>query len=257
MKGPKNGIVCASVNQTQFEPLDFQEAHCCLAISVGQPYHEETRLDTAINLIDENFSRCTISLGDTLQRHNMLDPENPNFDHYTAAKKAGDEWLERNLEKIKRLSIPYEIKRWDEWLKQDSFLTQLALLKATYHNDETFRQGFEITVSIFVDRLRKRNSNLNIEQAQANSRAFLFEECAIIMLMWQKENFNYIAYPGEMIDALRVTRDKFVEPYDNNLLKWLPLKFKRYSLSYLTSPECQNVFPSKQFFNDINIAKAA
>ena len=62
MKGPKNGVVCASLKSSTFNAETSEKKHCCLAISIGQPYHEELRLDTAISLIDSNFSKCTIAL---------------------------------------------------------------------------------------------------------------------------------------------------------------------------------------------------
>ena len=80
MKGPKNGVVCASTSYSVTDSL--YNKHCCLAISVGQPYHEGIQLETAVNLIDNTFTQCTIVLGDSLQRHNLVDLQNPDRDTY-------------------------------------------------------------------------------------------------------------------------------------------------------------------------------
>jgi len=255
MKGPKDGVICASINQNLVTTDLVKNQHCCLAISVGQDYHEGIKLETAINLIDKTFAKCTIALGDTLQRHNMMETDNP----YQAALQAGDEWLERNRPIFEKLSIPYEIQRWDRWLLQQDFQKQCDLIKTTYEYDPVFRIGFNKTVAIFSERLGKRCTDLDLKKTEQQSINFLLEECAIIMLMWQREKFDYITYPGEMIDALQVTYEKFVKAQQVNILKWVPLQFKRYSPQYLISlkTKTQTIFPAKEFYNQNHIAKAA
>lgn len=230
MKGPKTGVVGAKVSCSDFEKNQFHHSHCCLAISVGQPYHEGERLRAAIDYINENFAQCTIALGDTLQRHN-IEPSLAETETYQLALKAGDDWLERNTHYIQALTIPYKIDRWDTWLNTADYRASHALVYAAYENDSNFRAGFHKTIDQFVNRLRNRNdlNEQKLREVAQNSLAFLLEESTIIMLLWQREGYNYIAYPGAMIDALAVTYKKFVAPYQDHLVKWLPLDFRRYA----------------------------
>lgn len=244
MKGPKDGAICASFSNVNI----LSNSNCCLGVSVGQMYHEGEKLEASLNLINANFAQCTIVVCDTLQRHTLLDDSLSAEEKYAVAKEKGGAWLERNYQRIAKLTIPYQIKRWDNWLQQPRYYIDLALVKAALQHEPKIKHGFAKTVDIFVNRLLKRDANIDVMQARENSMNYLLEEATIAMLMWQQEAFNYIAYPGEISSAFASIYDKYVNPEDQ-LVQWLNIKFKRYSRHYLQQHCNKQVCPSLLFDN--------
>ena len=96
---------------------------CILTISVGQNVHEGEKFKATLNLINKNFKKCTIGVCDTLQRHSIAMLAGLEGDVlYEIAKKDGDQWIDRNIEYCKKyLAIPFEIIRWDNWLRDEKY----------------------------------------------------------------------------------------------------------------------------------------
>ncbi len=96
MKGPKNGILKASIKDTPLEYRKFfHKSSCMLLISVGQIYHEGEKLSLVIDLINNKFKTCTIMLCDTLQRYNLMEDYNEK-EAYQLTLRQGAEWLNIN-----------------------------------------------------------------------------------------------------------------------------------------------------------------
>jgi len=149
----------------------------CLAISVGEPAHEGADLAAAVEMIENTGKPCVIRLSDTLQRHNYMAAGAGVREAWDMSRKAGDEWLARNIAVLNRLSHKPEIVRWDSVLKHPDFdgvhysfirlsETNAIVAEALARDVETF--------------LAKRQFGSNEERAiyEKCSRAFLLEETA-------------------------------------------------------------------------------
>ena len=211
----------------------YPKSSVILAISAGQEYHENEKLLATINLINRvGFKKCTIMLGDTLQRHNIFLEKNTNMEEaHRDGRKLGDEWLQRNERFYKKLQIPYEIIRWDEWLSHRDYQKHRAKIDHLFENNEEFRLGFLNSINQFIDRYKKHSHGsddlFDHQKVFSLCLEYLKEECAIIMPLWAQHSYNFIIYPSSMLDAMRVTFEKLVEPFHQNVLHWLSLRFKR------------------------------
>ena len=61
---------------------------CMLTVSVGQLVHEGQKFQATLDLINRNFSQCTIGVCDTLQRHSLAILANVESDNLYAYFKA-------------------------------------------------------------------------------------------------------------------------------------------------------------------------
>ena len=136
---------------------EFCKSKCCITISVGQRYHEADMFKATLASINNNFQRCTIVMGDSLQRHTMkiLSPLSKE-EVYARANLLGDQWLERNAATIEKLKIPYQISRWDYWLNHSAYNGKYNIINELYLNDPTFKENVDITSNFFLDRNQDR-----------------------------------------------------------------------------------------------------
>ncbi|MCK4608240.1 MAG: tRNA-dependent cyclodipeptide synthase [Gammaproteobacteria bacterium] len=210
----------------------FQDASCVLPISLGQPYHEAEKMAATIELINKHFSSCTIIICDSLQRYTaMIYSEITESMAHKKLLNSGNEWLTRNKRAIENIQVKYDIKRWDYWYKSKSFLNHLDVIINLYKQDQVFQQKTDHCVEKFVNKnLSYYNENIfskNYEKACDLCRQYLYEEAAVL-LMWQEERYNFVAYPGNNNSVIEETYDKFIsQATEDPLLVLLKLKFKK------------------------------
>lgn len=209
----------------------FPESNPILLISVGQEYHEEEKLLSTIELINESgFQSLTIMIGDYIQRYTiqMIRRLDTKFSE-DIAMKDGDLWLSRNQKIINQLKIPYQIKRWKESLYSEAFNEYQHHIEELYNNDPIFRNSFIYSALEFIERnsmINNRNKN-QIETAKELGIKYLIEECAIILPLWASWNFNLIIYPQKMLTAMEATMNYLLSDSIKDNFYWLPLRFKR------------------------------
>ncbi len=116
---------------------EFKNSKCVMIISVGQKYHEMGEFYAAIALVNKHFGYCNILVCDTLQRHtmNISQQEVSEDELYVLSKTAGDKWIERNMQYISTLTIPYTISRWDAWIENDRYQHYHEQVYELYNND--------------------------------------------------------------------------------------------------------------------------
>ena len=205
--------------------LDFSGKTCILLISVGQRYHEINKLSATIELINQyGFKSCEIVVADTLQRHNMLDEL--KSDKNMLAAKQGQEWIDRNQNILTNLTVPYTVRRWDEFLGNPKYPQLKCRIRYEYHHNEEYRQAVDSTIELFLERIKSRDNNLRHERCLfSNCLEYLLEECPIIMPLWAELGYDYIIYPKKMTNAMSKTREIFVENFFPEKAIWLALKF--------------------------------
>ncbi len=204
------------------EKHNFHLSNAVLLVSVGQSNHENFKLAATIELINKKFHSCDVAVCDVLQRYTLkIFDYSADDEIYTKSKIQGSSWIERNNQTLKSLKIQHKIFRWEEYLLHSDFESYKKKIILTYQEDEDFKNAMNLTISAFLKRFLRRVPDVDERSASQCCFQYLAEECAIIMLMWQRCNFHYIIYPGKMPAILNATRKKFVEPFKPDLLKWL------------------------------------
>ncbi len=208
---------------------DSKTATCLLLISVGQEAHEGEFFESTIDLVNQSFGECIISLYDSLQRYTIaLTSNQPPESYLGIAEKEGCLWLERNEALINKLTIPHRILRWNHWLQHPEFLHQKQRLMRALNEDELYYQAFKETAETYLCRYKKRISNIvNFDQRRAESICFdyLVEEC-VVLCLWPELGCEFEVYPNAHNLAMEATREKFITPYFPNLLHSVSLRFR-------------------------------
>jgi tRNA-dependent cyclodipeptide synthase len=209
----------------------YPKSRCLLLISVGQQYHEGEHLESIIECINRHqFQFCHIAVGDFIQRYTLQILY--GISESEAEKRAvfdGEEWLRRNQKIYEKLSMPYQIHRWTEWLMHPNFLDYFYQIKSELKESDSFRCEFQKSIEEFLARAQRMFPDKDIFTLKNKSLCleYLAEECSIIMPLWaSKFDFDFIVYPGRKLDAMEATYQKWVLPYSDKLY-WLPLRFKR------------------------------
>lgn len=208
------------LHQTQ-ERHKFINSNALLLISIGQMIYEGPKLAAVIKLVSENFLTCDIAVCDVLQRHTMQINDFSSIENiYEKSKLLGESWINRNQESLNSLKIPGVTFRWEKYLLNQDFSILKEQVIAAYKQEESFKQAMNDTIGEFIKRYERRLITIDKERAFNCCFNYLVEESTIIMLMLKECRYNYIVHPGEMPKILHAAREKFVVPYDSELLKW-------------------------------------
>jgi hypothetical protein len=90
-----------------------------MGISVGQPYHEGEKFIAACEWVAKRFSKVSVLVADTLQRHNL--PGGDTEWNRLISRQAGDAWLARNGKAMDILPN-LNLVRWDDLLNDPDYL---------------------------------------------------------------------------------------------------------------------------------------
>lgn len=204
---------------------EFYQSKCCITISVGQRYHEDDMFKATLESINNSFQRCTIVMGDSLQRHTMkiLSPLSKD-EIYVQANLLGDQWLERNLFDIEKLKIPYQISRWDYWINHPVYNNKYNIINELYLNDPLFKVSVDTTANFFLDR---NQDKIIVEREEAFhlSKEYLIEECAGMLLL-ADDAYHFDVYPNKRNLAIDYVYRKIVSEVNTKLIRAVSIKFK-------------------------------
>ena len=206
----------------------FKNSRCLITISVGQEVHEGEKFLTTIDLINQSFKDCIVLIDDSLQRHTMKLNSSLSMDElYIKSLEEGKAWLNRNLEILKKLTIPHKIIYWDHWLKHAKYEEQHKIISERYETQLEYKKCFENTIEDFITRYRKHISadQFNYQKAFSLCLDYLKEECTALCL-WLESNVNFEVYPNKRNQAMTITHDVFIKPAHPNLLLPVAIKFK-------------------------------
>ncbi len=198
-----------------------------LLISVGHAYHEGEKLLATIDLINQSeFKSCHIMLADSLQRYNYY-THLPQGNAYQLALTNGLQWIRKNNDFLCRLTVPYQVVRWDEHLLEVNYWQLRKRLLKIYYKNKVFQHAINETIQKFTDRIEKRTPSTQKNNIYTNSLAYLMEECPIVMPLWASQGYDFIIYPQPMTTAMRYTYRTFVENQYKDKVIWLSLRFKK------------------------------
>ncbi|HLX54633.1 MAG TPA: hypothetical protein VKR58_11860, partial [Aquella sp.] len=139
-----NNVKIAFKNVSSEQKVLFANSVCLLTISVGQEMHEGELFNLTIDLINKSFESCIILVDDSLQRYTMaLNSDKSPNDYHNLAILEGRNWLRRNKQFYNKLTIPYKILHWDQWLKHDNFKQQKKMIRESIKNDPIYKATFD------------------------------------------------------------------------------------------------------------------
>lgn len=207
----------------------LKESSCLLSISVGQQYHEEDYFASTIDLINNTFGSCVISLYDSLQRYTMAMNYPLALDElHVLANKEGDLWLQRNEKFYSRLKNLTGVVRWDDWLKKAEFDNTKQEVLQLIEQDPSYKKHFNIAVDKYLNRCNKNSDKVGeCEFTRVNKLCFnyIVEECVVLRL-WMSLNCQFEVYPNLHNEAIEETRKRFANSTDRSILNLLTLSFK-------------------------------
>ena len=207
----------------------FKASRCLLTISVGQEAHEGEKFLSTIKTVNNSFLSCILLVDDSLQRHTMaLDSKQDADDFYEFSLKCGDEWLERNSESLRELTILENIIRWDKWLTYKNYIEQHKNIEKLLSTDAEYKKSFEEAIEVFLNRYHSRLKNSSVfdfKRAHRLCLDYLIEECTSLCL-WPELECHFEVYPGQRNSAMRDTHKKFVLDVYPSLLHAVYIKFK-------------------------------
>lgn len=202
--------------------------NCVLSISVGQKPHEGEKFIATLKEISKIVDRCTIVVGDTLQRHTLeIFSNGSEHEIMSFSKKQGDLWIERNKLSVDNILKDYEIIRWDFWMGHPEFQEKLEFIKAHYNSSPGFKNAVDSTIKEFEERILPRlDKEVSQNLVYSKCLKYLLEECAG-QLLWINYGYEVEIYPAKRNKALQKCYTDFIKDRDINLLRPIFLKFKK------------------------------
>jgi len=232
-------IPCSS-NFIRSKEEDFDKNNKAVFIISLYNYKQNgDKFKSMIDLINHTFKYCDIVVCDTLQRHNLKDNFEPEKEFEQETLNLGNNWIERNREGLALLRIPHINYRWNDFLRTPEFEKHRKTILEAYDSDDNFRDAFKKTAEEFI---RRNSTERKLENIQ-HSIDYLIEECAIMMLMWQKEKYNYILYAGEEPKCFSEVHKRFVAPnyQGETILKWLEIHSRSKNIKKTLVEKIQNL----------------
>lgn len=231
---------------------------CMLTISVGQQVHEGEKFKATLELINNNFKKCTIGVCDTLQRHSLaILADLKSQDLHNISKQAGDQWIDRNIEYCEEiLKIPFKLKRWDEWLQNDKYYIFKKQIDQLYQKDSEFVNIVNNLAIEFTDRLRKRGHSFNLTDGTKLCTDYLLEECAA-MCQWYEEKYNVEIYPAVRNKAIEYGFKSIMQNQYGKLVLPAGVNFKKinnrnYHTSEIAIKKVFDIIPGHIYWKDLD-----
>jgi len=226
-----NRIIKASFKECSISDRKlFSQSHCIMPISIGQQVHEGKKFLATIHLVNRSFKKCTLLIDDIIQRYTLaLFNDSTPDQMYEHSLSEGSQWLERNKSSYSQLTIPFNIIRWDDWLKDPDFQNAYQNIKCLYSQEKYFKDSVDLNINEFLSRYQDREKTSTIDQQRSFYLCldYLFEECAV-MCLWPKGGYEFEVYPTGRNKAMAATYTKVIQPQYPHLLKSVALRFKKY-----------------------------
>jgi tRNA-dependent cyclodipeptide synthase len=208
-----------------------------LAVSVGKAEYEGIKFSAIVDLINKNFSHCDIMVCDSLQRHTLEIHEDLSKEEYhKKANTAGDQWIERNSNALNSIQISHQILRWDSCLANSNFNKLRGKIYSLYQEEPEFTRAMHETIETFIARHKQYGHIKDEDKAFNSCFNFLIEECTVVAFIWPKLQYNYILYPGKMLNMFEFIFQHQVGFNSQNTLKWLCLYVRTRSSNFKQKP---------------------
>jgi tRNA-dependent cyclodipeptide synthase len=211
--------VKVKTNQSTHSWADFIKARC--QISVGQDYHERSKLSAMLNWCADRFNTVTVCVNDTLQRYTTMFEENiSEASAFDVAMQKGTEWIERN-EGIWCKKSNISVVRWEDW-KNGDYSEIKPKVAFMYASNPEFEQAINKNIMEIWDRRRKIKPELykseHFDRFFELSKQYLLEEISAFSIMYERDKAIDI-YPGTTIFAATLFQGREVKGAPSGLGK--------------------------------------
>ncbi len=128
-----------------------------------------------------------------------------------------------------KLSIPYTVTRWDDWLLLPEYAENYKKVTSLYNENLIYRDAIDSTIKDFLDRYAAHDTTVSFNSDKARDLClnYLLEECAV-MFLWVKGGYDFELYPTGRNKAMLATYEFFIKNQYQNSLKSVSLRFKKY-----------------------------
>lgn len=245
-----------------------------LLVSIGKENFEEGSLESAINMINQEFNSCCIAIADTLQRFNIATEAGIAADEaYKESLNRGDDWLSRYKDFFdEAFDIPYEVLRWDTLITHPKFPEKESLFLSVFEKKSSFLNAMNESIEEYGKRVEKRLNPSQMAEGmechKKNCYSYLQEECVAISLLPEviklidDKTPATIVYPGRPTAILTENRNYFlknefysmIEQYED-YMNWLPYRFNKIKYKKdksLSSVNCEEKITQKKE-KDLNL----
>jgi hypothetical protein len=190
--------------KTNWYPLISGQAW--MGISMCSRNHTGESLEAIVSWLNTaDYTNIRIGISDTLNKHNHI----MSGDAYAweKARREGDLWLDQNLQTLKKLTIPYQIFRWDDWISNSPEKVNQNQIKYrnAFYKDPVLRDALLTDIDGFFSRKGSTLADTPFEIA-AHSLNYLIEELAVYEVIFS----NYpctVIYPGKQLKCFEVIRN--------------------------------------------------
>ena len=230
------------------EELDFTGKRCVLAVSVAR---STTRSRSSAPAPDQQvrLQPGESGVADTLQRHNKHGKSRARRSPPRSAT-ATPGW---RATARAGLEAPVTISRWNQELASDRYAELRQQVDQLYRESEDLRGAIEATIGVFIERLRLRDPDADVERAAAQCREYILEEVPIILPLWAEEGYDYVIYPQQMTNAMATARRLLIEPHAPDRVHWLPLKFKKRGIPIPSPSRAPCTRPGRECDCDLTV----
>lgn len=200
------------------------QTHCIVGISVGQMYHEGSRLRAIFDFVAANFGKATILIADSLKRYTLTMKKGGSpVNFWEEAIQLGNEWLNRNKHIIQSIPIPYEITQYSYWLTTPEYPDFITNVHRIYKENSHFEEAVHIDASNYLARYqaRKPQEKFHLESLFPLCIDFLLEEVAVCALLSQSIGTTVECYPGTMPQCYKIFSEYNIDNAPRNLKNWV------------------------------------
>jgi hypothetical protein len=183
-----------------------------LLISVGQSYHNGSKLAAVVDWINRNPSVDTvqIAVNDLLQGWNDLANNIAGGKAFKDAERKGDEWLGEHEDILCSFtSASVSVTRWGLWLDHPDYAATQNKLSELLKREENGLASSIISASQEI--LARRTKHVPVSDPQRfldYSREFIKEELIVLALMHKDECPSMAdVYPGSVLPCMRWFND--------------------------------------------------
>lgn len=205
-----------------------------LPICIGNVVHEGLKLELALKWIANTFNHAYVIVVDALQRHTISLLENVSpADAQQIALERGRAWLKRYSHLLAQHSLTDQIIYWGDLLKHPDYPTHAQNIDRAYHSSQALRDAVDSDVQAFMQRVERRNPNLDHQRTREACRRYVLEELAAQHQINIRTR-GVEVYPNVELQAAQCIRAGLVDSIPSD---FVAVGFVRMSYRRVKTPE--------------------
>ncbi|MFZ0218865.1 MAG: hypothetical protein WAL30_01475 [Candidatus Aquirickettsiella sp.] len=173
---------------------------------------------------------------DYLHRHyKQLDTRCENFEE--SARAEGERWIEVNRPFLEKLSIQYEIVRWEDLIRNAWYEESLLRVKNDYKKDDAFKKIIDNYATEFgkkkYNELKSKVEGITLELCELAAINYGLEECTSVFTFLPYAP-DVMTYPAKDCNkAVSYIYQKYIEKASENFSEEICKKYIGKSMNYI------------------------